>query len=235
MAKKYMEVPFEVKAEDIQEDGTFTGYASVFGGKPDSYGDIVSKGAFTETLAHGGRNKTGVAMLWQHNETAGVWLDLKENTVGLKVTGKIEKDSDIGLHRYNLMKMGAVKGLSIGWDFLRDENGKRVENAVKYDDEKGVRYLKQIELWEISPVTFPAATSATINNVKTAVEMAANERELEVALRDSGLSKKVAQYIVGLCKNGLFERVKEAEEKEDSNVCSILEELKKTNEKIVVK
>lgn len=228
MSKKYMEVPFEIKAEDVQEDGTFTGYASVFGGKPDSYGDIVSKGAFTETLAHGGRNGNGIASLWQHRsaEPLGVFTEIMENTVGLKVTGKIEKESDIGLHRYNLMKMGAVKGLSIGWDFLRDEEGNRVEGAVKWDDKKKVRYLKKIELWEISLVTFPAATSATINNVKSAVEMAVDKRELEEALRDSGLSKKAAQYIVSLTNDSLFERFKGAG-KENSNMYNILEELKK--------
>ncbi|MCK5606772.1 HK97 family phage prohead protease, partial [Candidatus Pacearchaeota archaeon] len=61
--------------EDGDEAGVFTGYGSTFGGKPDSYGDIVVAGAFRNTLAKGGRNGNGVAMLWQHemHNPIGIW------------------------------------------------------------------------------------------------------------------------------------------------------------------
>ena len=73
--EKFLDVPFEVKAEDIQENGTFKGHGSLFNKIPDSYGDIVSRGAFIDTIAHGGRNKSGIAMLWQHrvDQIPGVW------------------------------------------------------------------------------------------------------------------------------------------------------------------
>ena len=84
--KQYMAVPFEVKAEDIKEDGTFEGYGSLFDKKPDAYRDIIAPGAFTKSLKRGGRNKTGVAMLWQHNrdQIPGVWASLEEDKKGLK-------------------------------------------------------------------------------------------------------------------------------------------------------
>ena len=57
---KYIDVPFELKADDIEESGIFKGYGSVFGNK-DSHWDVVMPGAFTKTLLAGGRNKTGIA------------------------------------------------------------------------------------------------------------------------------------------------------------------------------
>jgi hypothetical protein len=62
---------------------------------------------------------------------------------------------------------------------------------------QSIRYLKKLDLWEISPVTFPANTRATITTVKD-FEGCATERELEGKLRDAGLSRKAAEYIISL-------------------------------------
>ena len=196
MGKEYLELPFEIKAEDVQENGTFKGYASTFGGKPDSYGDIIVQGAFSDTLAKGGRNGYGVSMLWQHDPkmVPGVWTSLNENNKGLPVEGKLAIGTQLGADARELMKLGAIKGLSIGYDIPK--------GGAEFDDKKKVRYLKRVNLWEISLVTFPANTRAQITNVKSLLE-ASTEREFEAALRDSGLSKQAALYVVSLCKSSL--------------------------------
>jgi HK97 family phage prohead protease len=191
------EVPFEIKAESMDSSGFFEGYGSTFGGKPDSYGDVIAQGAFKESLEKGGRNGTGIAMLWQHDPTQpiGVWHEISENSKGLKVRGQLAIETQIGHDAHVLMKMKALQGLSIGYTASEWED----------DSKTKIRTLKKIELWEISPVTFPANTRATITSVKTIKEAATDPRSFEKALRDAGLSKSAAEYVVSLCRSSLGE------------------------------
>jgi hypothetical protein len=194
--------PFEIKAKDIDATGVFKGYGSMFDGEPDSYGDIVVKGAFIDSLSKGGRNGTGVAMLWQHDPTQplGVWNIIEEDSKGLFVEGQLAINTQLGKDAYELMKMGAVKGLSIGYQLNKD--------GYEIDEKTRNRKLKSIDLWEISPVTFPASTRAQITGVKAAIENAQNERDLERALREAGLSIDTSKYIVKLCRPSLVDRKK---------------------------
>jgi HK97 family phage prohead protease len=211
---KYIDIPFEIKADSIQEDGTFEGYASVFGGRPDSYGDIITAGAFGETIKKGGRNRNGIVMLWYHDvkQPIGIWKMIVQDEKGLKVIGQLNLDVQRAKEIYSLMKQGAIKGLSIGWDWIRDNKGKIAEGSYEWKDEsQRIRLLKNVELWEISPVTFPAKVNANIMKVKSVTD-ATTERELEEALRESGLSKTEAQYMVKLSKSSLRESEKIDEE-----------------------
>jgi len=205
MEKERKDFPFEIKSDDIQESGIFKGYGSMFGGEPDSYGDIVMKGAFVDSLSKGGRNGTGVAMLWQHDPSKplGVWNQIEEDKKGLYVEGQLAINTQLGKEAYELMKMGAVRGLSIGYQLNKD--------GYEMDKENKVRKLKNIDLWEISPVTFPASTRAQITGVKAAVENAKSERELEEALHEAGLSISASKYIVKLCKPSMVGRMKPSE------------------------
>ncbi|MFY7761005.1 phage major capsid protein [Aquidulcibacter sp.] len=149
----------EVKLAANDVEGTITGYASPFGGEPDSYGDIIAKGAFAKSLANHKADNTNPLMLWQHNqaEPIGVWLDVHEDAYGLAVKGRLILDTQRGREAYALLKAGALNGLSIGFrtiDFDRRAGGGRV--------------LKTIDLIEISPVSVPAASRARITDVKTA-------------------------------------------------------------------
>jgi hypothetical protein len=203
MEKKYFDCAF-IK-EDISEKGIFQGYGSTFGGDPDDYGDIVVSGAFKETLKKGGRNGNGVCMLWQHrsDKPIGVYEEIEENRKGLRIVGQLALEVQQGKEAYILMKMGALNGLSIGWDFLRDENNNIYEDSYEIvkTEEKSKRYLKRLELWEISPATFPANRRATIVSVKDAIKNAKNIRDFENALRDEGnLSHNAAKYIASICK-----------------------------------
>jgi len=196
--KEYAEFNFEIESKSITEQGVFSGYGSTFGGKPDSYGDIIHEGAFTNTLKKGGRNGYGIAMLWQHNasEPIGVWQDVVENKKGLAVTGQLVLGTQRGREAYELMKAGALRGLSIGFEIPK--------GGSEFDDNKKIRNIKEIDLWEISPVTFAANTRAQISQVKS-LESANTPRQFESALREAGLSKSAAMYLTNLCKDRLSE------------------------------
>lgn len=155
----------------VKEDGTFEGYASRFG-NTDSYRDIVVPGAFKATLASTPPNR--VRMLWQHDthQPIGVWKSMAEDSKGLAASGKLLLNTTMGRNAYEFIKEGAVDGLSIGF---------RVpQGGADWDAKRNIRTLKQIDLMEVSVVTFPANDQATISAVKTIREM--SKREMEEAL-----------------------------------------------------
>lgn len=215
----------EEDMNEMKKECKFSGYASLFDKEPDSYGDIIEKGAFAKSIMSGGRNKNGIAMLSQHDATKpiGVWTKMEEDNIGLRVEGKLAVCCSDGKDMYELMKIGAIKGLSIGYSVKKE----------MWDQETKTRTLMEVDLWEISPVTFPAKIGAMISNVKS-VEDASNERDLENALRESGLSKSAALYIVKMCKDKLRESVKSIEQNhKNKNVEEILKTLKEINTNLV--
>lgn len=167
---------FEIDTKSITEDGTFTGYASVFG-VVDSHRDIVVKGAFSKSISS--RPASKVRMLLEHNhsgEPVGVWKSLVEDDRGLKATGQLILGTTKGRETYELMKAGAYDSLSIGY---------RTKSA-RMDKAKGVRMLDEVQLEEISLVNFPSNDQATIQSVKS--NSATQFRELVAAInraRDS--------------------------------------------------
>ena len=215
---------FPLKIKSVNEAGIFEGYASLFIKEPDAHNDLVAKNAFLKTLAQGGRNRTGIACLWQHKSDAipGVWLNLQEDSVGLAVRGKLALEIELARDIHAIMKLGQETGtfklsLSIGFDSI--EESFHIDQTTK----KRIRTLKEVSIWEISIVTFPARLGSTIGNVKAALTV----RSLESQLRNLGLSKSAAQYTISLCRdsiNGKTATVK------NSDWNDILSSLKKTNE-----
>ena len=134
-------------------DGTgIEGYASLFG-KCDQGGDVVTSGAYGKSLKAleaGGRK---VKMLWQHDpaQPIGVWDEVREDERGLYVKGRILTDVEKGREAAALIGAGAIDGLSIGYRTVRAQK-----------DGKGQRLLSELELWEVSLVTFPMLPDARV-------------------------------------------------------------------------
>lgn len=180
---------------DVME---FSGYGAAFG-NVDSYGDVIEKGAFSAYLADVKAGKQNwPAMLMQHGgwgvsaddyTPVGVYTDLSEDDFGLKTAGQLAP-TPRGSEAYALMKMQprpAISGLSIGYYVREQAYGGKNDN---YE-----RLLKQIDLVEISIVTFPANDKARIGAVKSALDY--SEREFEKILRDVvGLSQQEAKTVV---------------------------------------
>jgi len=145
---------FEFKSLD--EAGRFSGYASIFNIE-DSCKDIILPNAFKETLKQKNLKKS-IKLLWQHSpkEPIGYFDIIKEDNVGLYVEGKILLDVEKGKEAYSLIKSGAVSGLSIGYNVKK----------ANFDKDKGVRIISEIDLWEISVVTFPANEYSNITYCK---------------------------------------------------------------------
>lgn len=146
----------ELDLKSISDDGTISGYASLFGVE-DLGRDVVQSGAFTKSLKAKPASK--VKMLRGHDtsEPIGVWDSIVEDHRGLKATGRLILDTVKGRETYALLKAGALDGLSIGYRTKRET----------FDRTKNIRLLHEIEIHEISIVTFPMLPTATISRVKS--------------------------------------------------------------------
>ena len=168
--------------DEEKEEGVFEGYGSVFN-NTDLGNDIIKKGAFEKSLRKKGPK--GVKMLYQHKSDMpiGVYEKIMEDEKGLYVKGKLALGTQAGKEAYELMKMGALSGLSIG--FRTNEKG------YHYDKRTRKRIIEEVELMEVSLVTFPM-------NPKAQVDMVKSEditiREWENGMRDAfNLSRSEAK------------------------------------------
>lgn len=154
MFRERKTVKFEVKAID-EETGIFSGYAAIFSKLPDFHGDIIDFGAFTKTLKEGGKR---IKILWNHSvmEPIGKPIEMIEDEKGLYVEAKLSLGVQRAREVLCLMKDGVITEMSIGYDTL------------KQTFRDGIRYLKEVKVYDISPVTFAANTEAVIMGVKTA-------------------------------------------------------------------
>lgn len=181
----------DMTMEKVEEDGTFSGYASLFG-RIDLARDMVEPGAFSRAIRL--RGAAGVRMLYQHDpaQPIGTWLELREDGQGLYVRGRLARGVERAQEALALMRAGALDGLSIGFRTVR----------ARKDARSGVRRILEADLWEISIVTFPMLPEARIRNVKDAAAGAdrgelPSVREFERWLtRDAKLTRGEARMVI---------------------------------------
>jgi HK97 family phage prohead protease len=216
---------FALKVDDLSDQGTFTGYGSIFG-NVDSYGEVVEPGAFAKSLSRHAKEKTLPLMLWQHDtrEPIGVWEDLSEDTKGLKGNGRLVLETSRGSEVHALLKAGAVRGLSIGY---------RIIKAEPDTNNNAVLRLKELDLYEISVVSLPANRRATVTSVKSEnIEEFARRlrdgdpppvKEFEDLLREAGIPKAMAVQIASV---GYAKAIRSESEGDEANVRAFLEKLR---------
>lgn len=176
---------------------TFSGYGAVFG-NVDSYGDVIQKGAFARTLREHAAEGRMPAMLAQHGGGAfggsaedmmpiGVWTSMMEDDHGLVVEGRLS-DTPRGNEAYTLLKDKALRGLSIGYVARKF--------VMRTKPEEPRRTLTDVELLEVSLVTFPANPKARVDAVKGDQGKTITPRDCERGLRDAGVPRELAKAIV---------------------------------------
>jgi len=136
----------------VTQEGVIEGYASLFD-TPDKGGDVVARGAYAASLGRMAAEGRRVRMLWQHDprEPIGTWDEVREDGRGLWVRGRLLDGVARAREAAALISAGALDGLSIGYRTIRAGR-----------TEKGQRLLQELELWEVSLVTFPMLPSARV-------------------------------------------------------------------------
>ena len=183
-----------IQTKNVTEKGEFEGYGSIFGEK-DSVGDIVMPGAFIASLERHKAEGTLPAMLWQHDpeKPIGVYIEMREDEKGLYVKGRIALETQLGREAHALLMIGALNGLSIGYRTIDEE----------YDEGRGAWLLKELDLWEVSLVTFQCCGGAKVEGVKSLdkISTLSSVKDIEKHLREEGgYSKNAAVAMIARMK-----------------------------------
>jgi HK97 family phage prohead protease len=193
MQIKTRDFGFEVK--EVTAAGNFTGYGSVYN-VVDQGDDVVTPGAFADSLTELSAKKRLPAMLFGHKAgelPVGAYQKITEDATGLWLDGNLAIDTQKGgdIHKLMMMKpFPGISGLSIGF-ITRDDSYDRVSN---------VRTIKKADLWEVSIVNFPMNDGARMQTVKS-IEIIENLRDAERHLRDSGMSRAEAVAFIARVKS----------------------------------
>jgi len=199
----------------LKDTGEFEGYGSTFTDVPDSYGDVIAKGAYVDSLAAHKSKGTMPKMFWQHDagQPIGKWIEASEDDTGLMMRGKLNMGVQRGKEAYALLKEGDIDGLSIGY---------RIKE-YSVDTDSGVWTLEKLDLMEVSVVSIGANETATITSVKAAKAAhdiferlkagdLLTEREFETWLKGLGLSNSQAERAVRVHLKGQGEPDKAAKD-----------------------
>ncbi len=159
----------------VKQGREIEGYASLFGAC-DQGGDVVEPGAYARSLKALEGASRSVKMLWQHNpaEPIGIWDEVREDARGLYVKGRLLDDVARAREAAALIEAGAIDGLSIGYKTVR---------ATKND--QGQRLLSEVELWEVSLVTFPMLPQARVAAAEAEEAKAGDLRDLARVFDDA--------------------------------------------------
>lgn len=177
MKKKSLTIKLKANAPD----GSFTAYANTFG-NVDKAGDITQKGAFLKSIAAHEKAGTMPMLLGQHEHNKnpiGVITKMYEDDVGLVIEGKFAIESS-GAEAYDLVKMDAIKTFSIGY------------NTILEKSSPDGNLLFELDLQEVSLVTFPADTEAKLISVKSEADEEKSDEEVakEKAFEDMTSAEK---------------------------------------------
>jgi len=204
-----------IEACEIKAKGSgwsFEGYASKFGGV-DSYNDTIEKGAYQKTLSE---RQWPVSMRFEHRTgmiPPGKWTTLAEDNTGLFVEGELTKGMRLADDIKAAMNHGTMSGLSIGY---------RIPKGGA-EEKEGIRYLKEIDLVEVSIVQNPADTGAVITGMKAEIESLESLKEFEYFLRDVGdFSTAAAKCYISRLKSFLERDAMKERDKEIAHLKSRL-------------
>ena len=150
---------FEVKADH----GTISGYASTWTREPDSYGDIVAKGAFAEHIAQIKEEGRVLPFLFNHKADdlsayIGTVVELKEDDHGLYFEGTFD-DTPEGQRARELALDGRLCKFSFAYDVLE-------AGEVTLEDGRKANELRKLNIHEVSLVMYPANPDTSVVSVK---------------------------------------------------------------------
>jgi HK97 family phage prohead protease len=174
---------FSVQVKDIGSDGSFEAVLASYN-TDDLGGDRILPGAFAKTIREHGSE---VPLLWQHKSDRPIGtLNLIDGPDALRVKGQLLMELPDARNAYSLIKARVIKGMSIGYDTIKDQ----IDN--------GIRLLKEVRLWEGSIVTFPMNEAAMITSVKsvggTETKDDFNTELSEIQLQDAGYQMRYALF-----------------------------------------
>lgn len=190
---------FEMKAD---ETGKIAGFFSTYDKEPDSYGDIIAPGAFTETLAKRAETGHPFPLCWNHDfsEVIGACDSIEDTEKGPYVEAHFldtQKAQDVR----KAVQSGAVWQYSFAYDVLERRDPTEEEKAAGVEN-----VLTKVDLFEVSVVTVPANQNAVVTEVK------AGRRNRK---SDEEIIKNCIESLKSLLDDGEEDKPAEAEANEE--------------------
>ena len=207
---------FELKAG---ENGIVEGYASTWTKTPDSYGDIVIKGAFTETLKK--RKATGhpFPLCFNHDfdQIIGAVFEAEEDDYGLKIRASF-LNTPAAQEKRELVKEGIVWQFSFAYSVLG------AEAPTEEEKKQGiVQKLTKLDLYEVSLVPVPANQTAIVTEVKNDEEV-----EIKAGRRNSAKDEELIRDAISALQ-ALLDTAEEDQGEDEPEVNGAPEEQKESN------
>lgn len=159
MEHKYKEFSLIKSADDA---GTISGYFSTYDRMPDSYGDVIAKGAFTETIAKRKESGHPFPLCWNHDLNLIIGSvnpeDIQDTDKGPLMTASFF-NSELAQEKREIVKSGVVFQFSFAYDVL-EAGPTELEDGTKANE------LRKLDLFEVSIVPIPANQNAVMTEVK---------------------------------------------------------------------
>lgn len=163
MQKKSFDLIYE---NDGNAGGEIVAYASTFDRVPDSYGDIVARGAFAKTLDAWQQAGNPIPLLFGHRTddprmNLGAVVEASEDERGLRIRAQFDETNEIAQYTRKLVKEGRLTKLSFAYDTIDAD-------MVDLDDGSKARELRELKLYEVSLVPIPANEMTEVISAKAA-------------------------------------------------------------------
>lgn len=153
-----------LSVESITDAGHFKGIAAVYDNVAFAKEmDVLLHGAFTRTVNSWKKSRKRVPFLYQHDPSLVLGsVDPDDTNRGLEIEGDFDLNTQLGKEKHSLVRNGHIMGLSIGFmDVPTKTERRKTEHGI-------MRFMKEVKLFEVSLVTFPADEDAQIENIHRA-------------------------------------------------------------------
>jgi len=173
------------------DNGTITGYAATFIREPDSYGDVIAKGAFAESIERIKAEGKAIPLLWNHDSGdlksyIGTVTDLEEDDHGLLFTAGFDATERAQRAR-ELASDGRLCKFSFAYQILD-------QGTVTLEDGTEANELRKLDLYEVSLVMYPANPDTSVVEVKSDAQ-AGGLLKAPVNILASGIDEADARLI----------------------------------------
>ena len=211
-----------------EDAGTISGYFATYDRIPDSYGDVIAPGAFTETLEKRKESGHPFPLCWNHDldQIIGKVNDIEDTDKGPHMTASFF-DTQLAQEKREIVKSGVVYQFSFAYDVL-EAGPVELEDGVKANE------LRKLDLFEVSIVPIPANQNAVVTEIKSdAPEAKAEEPEVKAGRRNRKSDEDIIKQIISLANQLLDDEANEADKpdegEDDLEANAAAEERKESN------
>lgn len=162
--RKSFDASFKAREKADGDGGTLVAYAATFDREPDSYGDVIARGAFTETLEKWASSDARIPLLFGHRTddpemNLGAVIKAEEDERGLRIEATFDPDNAKAQYARKLVREGRLSKMSFAFDVIE-------QGTITLEDGREANELRKVDLFEVSLVPIPANQHADVIDVK---------------------------------------------------------------------